>query len=141
MPLIYFPALLNQLIIDNMKNLKCIFRITAIGVVLGLIISGCGNEGNNEPLKSIISTPPRNQEIKEGEMIYFEGNGSGGVLPYSYIWNFGVGFKQSSEKVPGARVFNYEGAYKVTLTVIDLKGKTDISSIGIFVNPKDEFQK
>jgi hypothetical protein len=121
-----------------MKNFQQICRAAMFGFFLGLFFWGCGAQSKDQPLKSIISAPPRNQEIRVGESVYFEGDATGGLPPYSYLWNFGVCFSQSSEKTPGELIFQYEGAYKVKLSVIDSEGKTDVASVNIFVQPKSE---
>ncbi len=41
--------------------------------------------------------------------------------------------KQETEGV----LFEYEGAYKVSLTVIDAKGEENTDSLRIIVNPKE----
>jgi hypothetical protein len=129
----------NYRLFKKMKDFQRLRRTTLFGFILILFLCGCGKQPEDQPLKSIISAPPRNQEIKAGESIYFEGKATGGVPPYSYLWNFDVCAPQSSEKTPGELIFQYEGAYNITLSVIDSKGKTDIVSVDIFVKPKSEF--
>jgi chitodextrinase len=57
-----------------------------------------------------------------GEPINFEGNASGGIEPYTWLWDFGEE-NMSTEQEPYHTYIN-EGVYEVTLTVNDSMGVT-----------------
>ena len=42
--------------------------VAGICIFVGLFAYGCSDQQSVDPLKAIILTPPRNQEIKKGEM-------------------------------------------------------------------------
>jgi hypothetical protein len=101
-----------------------------------LIIIGCTNKGNTSGLRADITLPAYDQNIWEGDIIFFEGIASGGTPPYAYSWDFGKIMPQIKKKESGQVVFNYEGAYNVIFTVIDSKGDRSIDSVRIIVSPK-----
>ena len=123
-----------------MSLLKKIYKHLIIIVILELVTIGCGNQEKQEALKSNIISPPKNQDIWEGEMVYFEGAASGGTPPYTYSWKFGAGIPPSKKKIPGETLFNYEGAYNVRLTVKDSKGHVNTDSVRIVVKRKEVFK-
>ncbi len=120
-----------------MRLFRIIYNSLIIACIIGLINLGCSKKDTYEELKSNIILPSQNQEVREGEIIYFEGAASGGTPPYTYKWNFGEIFSPSSKKTPGKMAFNYEGAYKILFTVKDSKGITDIDFVYIFVQSKE----
>jgi len=120
-----------------MSVLKIVYKHLMVACVLGLITIGCDNRDRDKALKSIILFPHQNQKIWEGEMIYFEGVVSGGISPYMYSWDFGVGILPSSNQKPGKIVFNYEGAYDVLFTVKDSAGHMDFDFIYVVVKRKE----
>ena len=64
--------------------------------------------------------------------VYFTGNATGGILPYSYNWNFGDGF--SSTQQNPSHTYNAAGNYTATLTVTDNQGSQDSVSLTIDAN-------
>ena len=104
-----------------MKILKHPYTLIFINTLIFcfFIFLGCNSQKLEEQLKSNIDAPPNDQEIEQGETIYFNGHAVGGTPPYSYLWSFPYCFDQSSEKTPGELTFQFEGAYKVKLTVMD----------------------
>ncbi len=89
--------------------------------------------GKYEALTAEIVTPHRDLEITQGDEVYFEGKASGGVPPYKYGWDFSLVAPPNAGDVPGKIVFNYEGAYKVVLTVTDATGKMSRDFVRIVV--------
>ncbi|OGN89747.1 MAG: hypothetical protein A2158_04445 [Chloroflexi bacterium RBG_13_46_14] len=62
--------------------------------------------------------------IREGESIRFTLQGvSGGIAPYSYLWDFGDG-ETSTDENP-THSYDSSGYYTVSLTVTDDRGNTD----------------
>jgi len=98
--------------------------------VSGVIAVSCAKQ---EALTAEIVTPGRDLEITQGNEIYFEGTAAGGVPPYTYAWDFSLVAPPSAEDVPGKIVFNYEGAYKVVLTVTDSTGNMNRDFVRIIV--------
>ena len=121
-----------------MSLLKKIFKYLSLICIFCLITLGCSNKDKSEELKANIITPAQASEIIEGEKLYFQGAASGGIQPYTYNWDFSVAAPPSSEKNPGEIAFNYEGAYKVSLTVKDTKGKINTDFVRIIVE-KDKY--
>jgi len=66
-----------------------------------------------------------------GENINFQGNTSGGVKPYLYIWDFGDGEK--SIKKNAVHKYNQVGVYDVYLNITDFSGEKsrDITKVTI----------
>ena len=118
-------------------NILYICLVTAF--ILELIMIGCVNQEKQEALKSNIISPPKNQDIWDGEIVFFEGAASGGTPPYSYTWTFGAGIPPSKKKIPGETHFYYEGVYNVRFTVTDSKGYEDTDSVRIVVQRKEMF--
>jgi len=110
-------------------------KLITILIIL-VIITGCTSQNEEIELKTKITLPSIDQNIWEGEIIFFEGIASGGTPPYTYIWDFGKTMPQIKKKESGQVVFNYEGAYKVLFIVRDSKGNENIDSVRIIVNPK-----
>ena len=118
-----------------MKNLR-IYNGSIIILSVFLIIIGCTNKENTSELRVDIILPSIDQNIREGENIYFEGAASGGTPPYAYTWDFGKIAPPIDKKEPGPIVFNYEGAYKILFIVNDSKGNRKVDSVRIIVDPK-----
>ena len=113
--------------------MKYVKKSTIAVCILGLITLGCLK---HEALTAEIVTPAQDIEITEGKAIYFEGSASGGVPPYTYGWDFSVVAPPSMEISPGKIVFNFEGAYKVVLSVKDSAGNMDADFVRIIVKGK-----
>jgi len=58
------------------------------------------------------------------EAIQFQGTASGGIDPYTFVWDFGDGSPTIQAQYP-TYVYNEDGIYIATLTVTDDKGNTD----------------
>ncbi len=101
--------------------------------ILGLITTSCAK---HEALDAEIVTPAQGLEITEGQAVYFEGSASGGAPPYTYAWDFSVVAPPSTNHNPGKIVFNFEGAYKVVLTVKDSAGDMNTDFVRIIVKGK-----
>jgi hypothetical protein len=56
-------------------------------------------------------------EVFEGESIQFQGSASGGLEPYSYLWDFGNG--DTSDELNPVYTYPEIGTYDVTFTVTD----------------------
>ena len=105
-------------------------------ICLLLMVIGCGNREKTPELRAEITLPSMDQEIREGEIVFFEGVVSGGTPPCSYIWDFGKTMPPIKKDKSGPVIFNYEGAYKVQFLVKDSKGNEDTDSVRIIVSPK-----
>lgn len=114
------------------RSIKTVFMFC----ILALVLAGCTGKETLDPLQARIITPPVDQEIMEGETLFFQGEGSGGRPPYAFSWDFGVVAPSSSENNPGEIAFNYEGAYSVAFTVKDAAGNTKTDSVRIIVEHK-----
>lgn len=99
-----------------------------------LIILSCSKKDNYQELNVDIIAPSQDYlKITEGEKLYFKAAVSGGVPPYAYHWDFGVVAPPSSDKYPEEIVFNWQGAYKVLLTIKDAKNNTNTDFVRIIV--------
>lgn len=63
--------------------------------------------------------------------VYFTGNATGGIPPYTYYWSFGDG--QSSSQQNPSHTYNNAGNYTATLTVTDSNNIQDSDSLIITV--------
>lgn len=73
--------------------------------------------------------------VKEGKDVVFNGSGSivyNGII-IDYTWDFGNGIKDSG--MYSHYVFNNEGSYNISLTVLDDRGGTNTTEIEIIVVP------
>ncbi len=69
-------------------------------------------------------TADKRTGIREGERVQFTIQGvSGGIAPYSYLWEFGDG-ETSTDENP-SHSYDDSGYYTVSLTVTDDRGNTD----------------
>jgi len=69
-------------------------------------------------------TADKRRGIREGERVQFTLQGvSGGIAPYSYLWEFGDG-ETSTDENP-SHSYDDSGYYTVSLTVTDDRGNTD----------------
>lgn len=69
-------------------------------------------------------TADKRRGIREGERIQFTLQGvTGGIAPYSYLWEFGDG-ETSTDENP-SHSYDDSGYYTVSLTVTDDRGNTD----------------
>jgi len=110
------------------------FEYLSLICIFCVITLGCANKDKHEDLKADIFTPAhRHIKIRTGEKLYFQAEASGGVPPYEYRWDFGVVAPSSSEKNPGDIVFNWQGAYKVLLTVKDINSNINTDFVRIIV--------
>jgi len=82
------------------------------------------------PLNTNIIASPTSGEVPL--TVNFTGNATGGVLPYSYSWDFGDG-TSSSEQIP-THTYSQAGDYTVTLAVTDSENNQDNDSLIINVS-------
>jgi hypothetical protein len=69
-------------------------------------------------------TADKRRGIREGERVQFTLQGvTGGIAPYSYLWEFGDG-ETSTDENP-SHSYDDSGYYTVSLTVTDDRGNTD----------------
>ena len=68
---------------------------------LFLIIAGCANQDKNLELEAEITLSRNDQEIREGDIVYFEGKASGCTPPYTYGWDFGKTIPSINRENPG----------------------------------------
>ena len=114
--------------------LKKMFKCLSLICIFCLITVGCANKDKYEELKANIIAPAQDHiKIIAGEKLYFQAAASGGVPPYEYNWDFGVVAPSSPEKNPGDIVFKWQGAYKVLLTVKDIKSNRNTDFVRIIV--------
>lgn len=118
--------------------IKPLFAFTLSFFILIALSFSCAEKETHEELKADILLSMQNLEIFEGEEVYFNAQATGGQSPYSYSWVFGAGIPSSSEKEPGLIAFNFEGAYKVILSVKDSKGNHREDYVYINVKKKDD---
>lgn len=112
--------------------------VFALGLMIVISTGGaCTNNSDLEPLKAKIISPKNDVNLKKEESVFFKGFASGGTPPYSYFWNFGLAASDSSSQNTGEVIFNYEGAYMVTLTVTDSNGTKDSASVRILVTSSE----
>jgi len=67
-------------------------------------------------------------------LVAFSGSASGGVAPYQFAWDFGVGGATSSGQNP-TFVYDVAGPYTATLTVTDAVGGHATSTVDIVASP------
>jgi hypothetical protein len=119
--------------------LKKISKNFLLICIFCLIALSCSNRDKFEELKANIVAPDQDHiEIMEGEKLYFIAEASGGFPPYKYSWDFSEVAPPSSEKNPGGIAFNWNGAYKVLLTVKDTKNNIKTDFVRIIVE-KDKY--
>jgi len=82
------------------------------------------------PLEASFIASPVSGEVPL--TVNFTGSATGGVLPYSYSWDFGDG-TSSSEQIQ-SHTYYQAGVYTVTLTVTDSENNQDSESITINVS-------
>ncbi|WP_165250234.1 PKD domain-containing protein [Paludisphaera soli] len=70
--------------------------------------------------------------VAEGSAWTFVGSAAGGTAPYSYFWNFGDGATASGTLSP-SHVYQSDGEYAATLTVVDASGQVGVSTARISV--------
>ena len=97
---------------------------------------GCDDK-KFEELKVDILLDRKYIDIFQGEEVYFSCKAVGGLSPYTYSWNFGVGIPSSSVKTPGLIAFQFESTKKIILTVKDSTGIT--SEDYVYINVKKRF--
>ena len=108
-------------------------KVIITACILGFIAISCGK---HDALTVEIVTPNQDLETAEGQAVYFEGSASGGIPPYTYLWDFSGVAQTSRENNPGKIFFNFEGAYKVVLTVKDSAGNMSTDFVRIIVKGK-----
>lgn len=100
--------------------------------VIITVIAGSGTPENTPPIAVINANMTT---IESGQSINF--NGSESIDPdgtiVEYTWDFDDGAKDSGMHT--SHIYQTEGTYNVTLTVIDDDGATDIANITIIVQP------
>ncbi len=88
----------------------------------------------------MILTPATNTVVTAGDVVHFMGHVMDAPAGQTmrYLWNFGNG-TTSTALSPGDVVFNSQGTYNVSFTVIDVNGLTDPTPAmrTITVNPKN----
>jgi len=105
-------------------------------VCILMVLVGCTEPKKTIELKAEITLPSRDQEIWEGDVVYFKSAAAGGAPPYSYCWDFGKTIPQCLQPKTDRISFDYEGAYRVVLTVKDTAGNKASDTVRIIVNPK-----
>jgi len=81
-----------------------------------------------------IDSPTGDISISEGDIVTFQGSGSGGDGTLTYAWSFPGGTPASSTiEDPGGVTFTAAGTYTCTLTVNDTDGDTDSDSVTVTV--------
>ena len=79
-----------------------------------------------------IDSPGTTIRINTGESVNFQGSSSGGYEPFIYNWNFDGGAESSALKNPGEVIFNQDGKYTVTFTVIDDDGNSGRDKVTVY---------
>jgi len=106
-----------------MKILKTLgFGALALALVLGTVAGGLlpQTASAQTALVANITQPADNSNYTVGQAVTFVGAATGGVAPYSYVWNFGDGsqaFGQTQTKT-----YTTTGAKTVTLRITDSNG-------------------
>ena len=93
------------------------------------------------PLVAVITLPETETvDIKAGEAVDFEGFASGGVEPYSFLWDFDLDGTQgtdapadSTEEIPGKVTFTKAGKYVVQFDVEDSGVEGDFDEVTVNV--------
>ena len=86
------------------------------------------------PLSIAIESPVNAVTINQGEFVNFKGYVSGGAVPLSYNWNFGIGGPAgSAERDPGNITFDNPGQYTVTFTVTDANNEVKTRTVVVNV--------
>jgi len=109
----------------------------AIGELLDSDDDGVPDYLDFEPI-AIITSPDSNKSITVGESINFQSSVTSGNEPYTYLWDFGGGAINSTEKNPGNVTFQTIGVYIVTLTGTDADGDSDSNNVTITVNDQSD---
>ena len=102
-----------------------------------LTLCGCSRDPKADVLRAEITSPSMDIEIKEAETVFFGGTASGGVPPYTYLWDLGVIAKDIPAQYTQEIAFEYEGAYMITFTVTDSTGHQASDTVRIIVTPRD----
>jgi len=98
-------------------------------------IGACEYYGDDGPLQAWTSASPTSGTAPL--KVIFSGSATGGILPYSYNWNFGDG-TSSSVQYP-SHTYSSAGDYTITLTVLDSNSVSANSSTSILVGSKSGF--
>lgn len=64
--------------------------------------------------------------------VYFNGQANGGIMPYSYYWDFGNGDSALTQNA--TTQYNSAGIYSVSMTATDTNGQSCTSTDTVFVN-------
>jgi hypothetical protein len=89
-------------------------KLTTNMTIICLLFIGCmDNADQLKPLTAEITLPERDQEIWEGELVYFEAGVTGGLSPVSYSWDFSIVHPSISNIKTGPITFGFEGAYSL----------------------------
>ncbi len=86
--------------------------------------NGCSNTICNElyvGTKGILATI---SHTSVSDSITLKASVSGGIAPYTFLWNFGDG--QQSSQISPFHTYQHTGSYPVTLTVRDAAGKVGV---------------
>lgn len=120
-----------------MKNFVSYLNVFMLSFfILTALNYSCTEKDRYKALQVDILLDKEHIEIFQGEDVYFSCEAFGGLPPYTYSWNFGVGIPSSSQKVPGFIAFKFEGTTKVTLTVKDSRGTTREDFVYVEVKKK-----
>lgn len=66
--------------------------------------------------------------FEEFEPVYFRVTASGGIAPYTYVWNFGDGQSMPTSSPVVLHSYSSAGSYQVTVTITDNQGMTGIGA-------------
>jgi PKD repeat protein len=106
-----------------------------------MLVSGCnfGNGKDSTGLTVNITSPSGDLTIVQGDSVDFECSVSGGVSPYTFLWDFNGGATNSNAQNPGEVTFNDTGIFTVVLTLTDGSGVQVQASVIVSVQSTTAF--